>query len=170
MLGANKSALIPVQSFICDKKHQVRFVFFVICLLSFLKLKIHLVPVWRPGSAGVRASSVSPTTSLSHPATCSSWMLCSSAESKISQSQRLEIVPQFSLHEACVCVYELGFPLAAAELCASEAPGWAQHVVQTPSEDLLCGWSNIKVFRSSVQPWKCFFEVSGSSRVLQTFI
>ena len=45
MLGANKSALIPVQSFICDKKHQVRFVFFVICLLSFLKLKIHLVPV-----------------------------------------------------------------------------------------------------------------------------
>lgn len=45
MLGASKSAQIPVQSFICDKRHQLKLVFFIICLLLFLKLKIHLVPV-----------------------------------------------------------------------------------------------------------------------------
>lgn len=36
MLGANKSALIPIQSFTSDKKHQCRFVSFILYLQFFL--------------------------------------------------------------------------------------------------------------------------------------
>lgn len=43
MLGANKSAVISVQRFICDKKHQLRFVLFILYLLLFVNPKTYLV-------------------------------------------------------------------------------------------------------------------------------
>lgn len=43
MLGAKESALLSVQRFICDKKHQLRFVLFILYLLLFMHLKTCLV-------------------------------------------------------------------------------------------------------------------------------
>lgn len=166
MLGVNKTALIPVQSFVCDKKHLLRFLFFFLCLLSLFKLRICLVPVWRHSSAGVRASSGSPITSPSHPAIWNFWMLCSPTGWKVRQNPRLGILPSFVFTRfLCVSVYKLGSPQLQQSFVQVEP-----QPEQSPAKDLLCGWSNIKVFRSSLQPWKCCFEVSGPSHVLQTLI
>lgn len=147
------------------KKHHLRFVFFILYLLSFFKLRICLVAVWRCSSAGVGASSGSPITSPSHPATWNFWMLCSPTGWKVRQSPRVEVLPRLVFTRLlCVCA-QTGTPSAAAKLVQVEP-----QPEQSPAEDLLCGWSNIKNFRSSLQPWKCCFEVSGPSHVLQTFI
>lgn len=167
MLGVNKTALIPIQSFVCDKKHLLRFLFFILRLLSLFKLRICLVPVWRHSSAGVRASSGSPITSPSHPAMWNFWMLCSPTSGRSDRIQDWGFYPVLSSQGfcVCVCVYKLGPPQLQQHFVQVEP-----QPEQSPAKDLLCGWSNIKVFRSSLQPWKCCFEVSGPSHVLQTFI
>lgn len=99
--------------------------FFILCLLSLFKLKICLVPVWRCNSAGVGASSGSPITSPSDPATWNFWMLCSPARWRSDRAQIWGFCPAWSSGGFCVCA-QTGTPSAAAKLCAGEAPAWAE--------------------------------------------
>lgn len=166
MLGVNKTALILVQSFICDKKapSQICFLYsiFTIILqtenLSCCSLKMQFCRCWSILRLSHHISKSSSNMKLLD-ALLSSWVE-GQAESKSGG------FAQIGLHKASLCVCaQTGTPSAAAKLVQVEP-----QPEQSPAEDLLCGWSNIKNFRSSLQPWKCCFEVSGPSHVLQTFI
>lgn len=113
------------------KKHHLRFVFFILYLLSFFKLRICLVAVWRCSSAGVRASSGSPITSPSHPATWNFWMLCSPTGWKVRQSPRVEVLPSLVFTRLlCVCVHKLG-PLQLQQSLCRWSPSLSRAQLKT---------------------------------------